>query len=199
MQDRRQFYRISDLLVLNYKVVQEETLTEAAQLVERGRLDRNNVHSLLLFMDSRLQGVISKIGQDDPAAAEALDLLNKKIGLLERMLNATSEYGSKHEALEHEQTQEVNISAGGLAFTGRNPLAEGAHLELELALSPAYRFIRCYGRVISCRAGEESSDLFNIAVEFEYIDEEDREFLIQHIFKRQSEELRKRREQRQAG
>jgi c-di-GMP-binding flagellar brake protein YcgR len=199
MEDRRQFYRISDLLVLNYKVVQPEALTDAAHRIERGRMDRNNVHSLLLFMDSRLQGIIGKIGQDDPAVAEALDLLNKKIGLLERMLNATSEYGAKHEELEHEQTQEVNISAGGLAFKARNPLAEGAHLELELALSPAYRFIRCYGRVVSCRTCEDRSELFNIAVEFEYIDDDDREFLVQHIFKRQSEDLRKQREERQAG
>jgi c-di-GMP-binding flagellar brake protein YcgR len=199
MEDRRQFYRISDMVVLSYRVVQEASLTEAAQRIESEKLDRNNVHSLMLFMESRLQGTINRIGEEQPALAQALDLLNKKLGLLERVLNATSEYGDKHQALESEQVREVNLSAGGLAFNGRSSLAIGAHLELSLALLPDYRFIRAYGHVVNCRAGEFPDQPFQIAVEFEYIDEDDREFLVQHIFKLQTQELRRQRDGREAG
>ena len=92
----------------------------------------------------------------------------------------------------------VNLSACGMALGSPAHIAVDAHLEIELVLLPNHRYIKAYAKVVACREQAEvcaPEDRFDVAVDFEYIRDEDREILIQHIFKKQAAQLRTERQE----
>ena len=122
---------------------------------------------------------------------EAMELINRKINLLERvvLLEQSPLEGDSH--LEHEP-KEINLSGGGMAIMAECPLASGANLAIDLVLLPDNDPMRIFGNVVGSRKIE--GDQYNISIAFEEIRQEDQDRLIQHVLKRQSEELRSSRQ-----
>jgi c-di-GMP-binding flagellar brake protein YcgR len=122
--------------------------------------------------------------------AQALELLNRKLTLIERVVALEGGSGGMADHREHEPS-EVSLSGGGIAITAETPLALNARLAIDLVLLPAHHPMRAIGRVVDCRKGEASG--FAIAIEFEDIREQDREALIQHVLRKQAADLRSAR------
>ena len=64
-------------------------------------------------------------------------------------------------------------------------------------LLPSHRYIKAYGKVVGCRERlevEAAEQRYEVAVDFKYIRDEDREVLIQHIFRKQAAQLRTERQ-----
>ena len=78
-----------------------------------------------------------------------------------------------------------------MALIVTTPLALSAWLAIDLVLLPTNHPIRAIGRVVDCRQNDGGG--FAIAIEFEEIREEDRDMLIQHIVRKQSQILREER------
>jgi hypothetical protein len=93
-------------------------------------------------------------------------------------------------------THDVNVSACGMAFRSFSPLLEGTSLELELLLFPSHQYVRAYGKVTCCRndAERDLGSAYKIAVDFKFIRDDDRELLVSHILKKQSELLKAERQ-----
>jgi len=75
-----------------------------------------------------------------------------------------------------------NLSGGGLLFSGERDYPVGQLLELELTVpSPTPKQVRALGRIVR---EEQSEDGRRCAIEFEAIDEYDRDRLVGFVFER---------------
>ena len=91
------------------------------------------------------------------------------------------------------KVHEVNISACGMALFAKEAIPENSTISLEMSLKPGNHLVQCYASVISCRMDEERQE-FYIRMNFANMSEHDQEILIQHIVRRQGDQLREARQ-----
>ena len=188
--ERRKYFRIEDVALVKYRIIQTDMLDYECRSVYLNQVKLENARAALFGLEAHLQETFEKIRPSDPLLVEALQLINRKINLLERVVsheNAPLEAG---EHCEHEP-KEINLSGGGMAIKSACPLALGAHLAIDLVLLPDNDPMRVFGKVVASRKIE--GDQYDISIAFEEIRDDDQERLIQHVLKRQSEELRSAR------
>ncbi len=191
MKERRKFYRINDKMSLNYKVVQSSDADQEIKKTKYGYIELADLRNALFCIDARLGDIANQLSKDYPLISEMVTLVNKKIALHERMMGF-DEYD------DHILTtaREVSLSASGVAFSSETPLPERTHLKLEMVTYPEHNYIPVYASVVSCRQNEENTSVgYTIAVEFEAISERDQERLMNHVFKKQAEEIKLQREE----
>jgi c-di-GMP-binding flagellar brake protein YcgR len=140
-------------------------------------------------------GLLHKIQVESPDIARYLKALDQKIELLGRTLLAAESN------LVEQHAHPVNLSASGMAFKSKDAVKPGITLELRLLLYPSLAGILAYGTVVDCVALEEADNGFThcIRVNFTHLRESDRDLLIRHVVQRQTDQLRKAREEREAS
>ena len=188
--ERRRYFRIKERTLIKYRVIQEDMLAEERRFIFLNEIKVENLHAALLGIDLRLHDLVAAVRGESKLVAEALDLINRKLTLLERVVSLESSRLDGSEYHEHEPTQ-VDLSGGGMALIAPTPLASSAWLAIDLVLLPTNHPMRVIGRVVDCRQNDDGE--FAIAIEFEEIREEDRDMPIQHIVRKQSQILREER------
>ncbi len=200
MKERRRFYRIDDSVILNYMPFPEEeiddTISRMEMLDSQHKLLQNSLGSIELRLDFLLQ----EIAEPLPEIAEALKIINRKLCILSQIEGPTTEsvLGLNAESMDTE-IHEVNLSGSGLAFSSPTSFSHGETMDLEFALLPEYYNVRAIGKVVDCRENHETESeiKYQVAVDFIYLREADREFIVAHILKKQGEELKSQRESRE--
>lgn len=185
--ERRKYFRIQDNALVKYRVVQSEMLEQERRDVHLGQIKAENTRAALFGLETHIQEVFETVRYQNPPLVEALELLNRKINLLERVVSLEHTPLGPDEHHEHEP-REISISGGGMAITADCPLALDAHLAIDLVLLPAHDPMRIFGRVVASREDDHGQHCISIA--FEEIRPEDQDRLIQHVLQKQSEELR---------
>jgi hypothetical protein len=189
--ERRKYFRIQDTALVKYRVIQNDMLENERRAVYLNQIKAENARAALFGLETHLQEVFENIRRSDPPLVEAMELINRKINLLERVVSLEQSPLEEDGYLEHEP-KEINLSGGGMAITAECPLAAGANLAIDLVLLPDNDPMRIFGKVVDSRKTE--GDQYNISIAFEEIRQEDQDRLIQHVLKRQSEELRSARQ-----
>jgi c-di-GMP-binding flagellar brake protein YcgR len=187
MEDRRQYYRINDRVSLDYYIIGDEDQAEEEIKAQHNFRELAELKNTMFHIDEKLVDINTHLQEENPQLVEVIDLLNQKFSAYENYL-------WKHNTdREMNPAGEVNLSANGVAFETDQAIAEGAHLQLEMIVYPENYYIPVYSRVVSCRKtrGNES---YSIAVEFVAMSDSDKELIIQHVLKKQAEELRVQRE-----
>lgn len=189
--ERREFFRIDDTVRLNYRVLTPEQLAEGIEQLDGDIEDGLTVMSSLAAVTAQMAASMRRIESRDPAVATYLKALDRKIEILGRALL------SQESDLLSEEAQPVNLSAGGLSIRSHTPMDPGQALELHMLLFPSFTGLLCFGKVVGCLEADPADNdgyPFQLRVEFVHLREQDREILIRHVLRRQSEELRARRE-----
>jgi len=142
-------------------------------------------------INQNMAGIMHRIEEEDQDVAAYLKAINNKIDILGRALL------SNDDGLTEQPAQPVNLSASGLAFYTSEKIDIGAILELKLLLQPSFTGVIIFGEVVGSDLVDEQVDGFDYftRVNFMHMRERDRDLLIRHVIKRQSEVLRRRREQ----
>lgn len=193
--ERRQYFRIQDTALVKYRVIQDHMLDLERRGVYLNQIKLENARAALFGLETSLQEVLEKVRPAEPLVVEALELINRKINLLERVVSLERAPGEDGDFLEHEP-REINLSGGGMAIMADTPIGAGANLTIDLVLLPDNDPMRIFGSVVDCR---EQSGLHTISIAFEEIRQEDQDRLIQHILRRQTADLRAQRQAAQAG
>ncbi len=187
--ERRNFFRIDDSVSMSYQKIQPEELSDR---MNNTKVEGNfTVMSSLASINQNMSGVLHRIEDEDQDVAAYLKAINNKIDIIGRaLLSCDSE-------LTEQPAQPVNLSASGLAFYTSEPVEVGIALELRLLLMPSFTGIIIFGEVVGCDRVDEPVDGFDhfTRINFTHMQEKDRDLLIRHVIKRQSEVLRKHREQ----
>lgn len=189
--ERRRYFRIDDALgVYCRKLSPEEVSGFAARAAEHG----GNFDFASNF-DNRIQTLLDSCRIQTPIAAELLDLINKKLNFVIQQMDVDSEILQNIAY----QLKQVNVSACGLAFVSEQRFDRGDMVQLDLLLKPGDLHVVSMAEVIACeqlesQPGEEQQ--FFLRLNFREINNNDQELLIQHVVKRQSNQLKERRRSR---
>lgn len=184
-ENRRQYFRIEDMVELNYKIIDEPEVTESSQNAHN-ILNECTLTSVLDSISQETTRLLPRIEKSHPDIAPFLKLLDSKIDLVAQsvMLQINPEDKKKIRA--------INLSASGLAFHCNQAIDPGTLLELRLMLLSFRVLMVICGKVIQCTqdigSGGESSYL--ITVDFVKMREQDRDLLIQHLVKRQIQQIK---------
>lgn len=187
--ERRRFFRIDDRVLARCREIPAAALIDAKRAIHRGIADTSDLENELGAIGRRLTQRIEDVRTGLPEVAAVLDDLNRKVGLLQELV--LTHHPETVAAQDDLRVVEANLSGGGMAFTDPAPRAPGAFIEIELVLLPHDDHMRVVGTVVDCRAADNGA--YELSVEFDEIRDADRERLIQHIVRKQSERLRAER------
>lgn len=186
-QDRRQFFRIEDEVVLAWVRVDEDGL---AALAERLRGDAGSDYGLGPLYAALAQDAQALLGQvrvESPFVGQYLDNLERRLEALASAVVLAS-MGVHERSARH-----VNLSAGGIEFEAETALDPGAALELRFVIFPGRTAIVAGARVARCVASDPRSPWpWRIAVEFVCLREQDRQMIVRHVMFREARHLRER-------
>ncbi len=188
--ERRRYYRIADRALIKYRVITEDALQDERRYVFLNEVKASNVHAALMGIDLRFHELLEAVRGESRAVAEAIELLNRKVTLLERVVALENAGSAAIDYRDHEPV-EISISGGGLALEAVKPLALNANLAIDMILLPSNHPMRVIGKVVDCRKTDSGN--YAIAIEFEEMRDDDRDLLIQHIVRKQSAVLREER------
>lgn len=182
--ERRRYFRVTDLVGLRYQLLSEDQQALAAQSKP------GSLKDLLKGIDSQLMANLAIIQSNHAEIARVLDLLNQKINLA---LNA--EQLIENEALEHSGLISVNLSACGLAFSAEHSANLNQYLALELTLYPNNIRLNLMAAVIGCDQYQEDDGKTRYLIRANFVDISDasQEVLVQHVIKRQAQQLKQQR------
>lgn len=197
LTEKRRFVRVSDQIFMAIRTLEEaEVLLN--QLKEQGQPEDGSgtpIGHQLKELDNQLSIMLHTLGDKMPNTSKTLALLNKKIDLI-------AHYILKGEIDDDHKEQEVSISAAGIGFSSDTAFSDGQVIALDIMLQPTpYRIINRARIVSSSKTGSELSSLspnYFVRAEFENLNEENEEILIQHVIRRQSVILKQRRLTREA-
>ena len=180
-EDRREWLRIDERLLLDYRLLDESVGTAASSLPP---VTKDMIYTLVNQPTADLLAHEGETLEGSPL----LPWITKIDWLLEMMLTslATIHPGS----VSIPRLTEVNISAGGLGFRSSRCFDVDTVLALRFILPP-FTPIQTQARVI--RAVPEGHGDFRIAVEFTTLTADEQEHIIRHIIRAQADQLRARK------
>lgn len=155
--DRRCHYRIEDQLYLRFVAVEPGTLRtqQAHQHFEASK--GGELLGEMKQLDEEAQNLLREIAQQHRSVAIYLSILNKKFDLVAQHLINTG--------IDTEQElQRVNLSEGGMNFSGSVPVEVGSQLALHLHFTEQSEDVFIYGKVIRCLQSKPFS--YHAAIQF---------------------------------
>jgi hypothetical protein len=189
-KDRRNFFRIDDTVRMSIRRVPREELQSRLDRLEHDLAGNFTVLSSLSAITAQMAAGLRRIENRDPDLAAYLRAIDQKIEVIGRAFIATEP------ELVAQAAAPVNLSAGGMCAGIEEHYEPGTDIEIRMLLFPSFTGLMIYGTVVECDpAGDEDSSAGyqHIArIEFSHIREQDRELLIRHLLRRQSDQMRDR-------
>ncbi len=185
--DRREFFRINDTVVVDFKVIESENVLNVARRIAHATDDdEGNEKAQLRAIQNAFSHLVDQINHNDREVARALRMLDDKINLISQSIQRY------HNPVDPTDLTEANLSGGGIAFMVAEPVEIRGHVELHIQLLPTATTVHALATVISCEkilsAAPEKP--YHLRMVFTHMDEQDRNQLVKHTLNRQAEILR---------
>jgi len=181
LDERREWLRVDDTLLLDYRVVAREAAFGPPDA------DQPLADAITTFITKPTADLLERHAPEgDPLL---IPWLKKIDWVLEVILQQLARDGKPEMPLP--RLTRVNISGGGISFHVSRPLNEGDELDLRLILPP---FVPITARAVVTRveAVQAADRLYSVATRFVAMEQDDHERVIRHIFQVQAERLRAR-------
>jgi hypothetical protein len=180
--DRREWIRIDDRLLMEYRVLSE---SGGASAMETGSATAESISETVTKPTAEL---LARSGES-LMGSPVLPWIMKVDYLLEVILNALA--AGQPSSVSMVRPMDVNLSGGGVGFAVNRSFAAGDQLAVKLILPP---FIPIQATVRVIRSVPQTNGQgFTIATEFVDLKSDDQEHVIRHILHTQAEGLRARR------
>ncbi|MGK0499973.1 MAG: hypothetical protein ACJAYG_001618 [Oceanicoccus sp.] len=153
INERRNFYRIEDTVLLRYQVIDESTAL--ANIVPL-HFEEDANYSLMRELQSIDQDNnkhLRPIAELNYELEAYLKGISKKIDLIAVRLAASEEQAPDFKRLN------ISLSEGGLSFLSAQPLANDSHLAVQLTLLPSRQTVVMFVRVINCTKIEDGHNI----------------------------------------
>ncbi len=177
--EKRRSFRIDDTISLTYRAIDDDT----ANLGLSHLLTERSLAATLDVLSQDTLRIIQRLDKKNPEIVELFKVLDAKINALAENVMFI---GSDTRA---QSSQDVNLSATGLAFYQTTALQAGQHLAIEMSLPTMLALILVYGKVVNCQ--KIQADQFLISIDYTHIREDDQELLIKHVVRSQWQKLQK--------
>ena len=183
--NRRKYYRAKIVLPVSWERLDRDAKT----LVEQGQ------GASLLKKGGLMSPIDEYLSQAEPGSEEkriyrCLQLVNNKLDfVIDRMVNRSEEERCLDDVIE--------ISGSGLKFITGEPLSVGDLLRMDLLVPESFHYrMELLAEVVRV---EEEENRYQVAAGIVAIDEEFRDAIVQAVFKKQREEIRKDRGSQDGG
>lgn len=194
--DRRSYFRLDDTVRLSIRAVSTEELPDRLDRLDHDLAGNFTVMSSLAAITAQMTMGLRRIENRDPDLAAYLRAIDQKIEVIGRAFLL-----QEPEAVS-ERAVPVNLSAGGMCAGVDQAYPAGTHLEIRMLLFPSFTGLMIYGSVVKTEEipGDQMREAgYNgyrhlARIEFTHIREADRELLIRHLLRRQSDQLRDRQD-----
>jgi hypothetical protein len=178
--ERRRCFRIDDEVILVIR-----------------RLDQNRVDEELSHFEERRNSfcLVSNVALEQEKLSILRHSLESRhpdmmqyIAYLEERINFLSGHIVQDKNELPEPAQQINISAQGMRFYTEESYDKDELLEMRICLQPDQKRLLIIGNVVWCLKDPNSIGRKSnaVAVDFTYIDETDRDVLLEHIQKKQN-------------
>ena len=181
MDERRRYFRIEDTIGVQYELLTDEQARTRQSAIDAGEYGPNNS---LQETERQLQLLIDKLRVQNPEFGEAVELLNTKFNLLKNDADA---------AMSEMKVVRASISACGVSFKAPERMRAGESVYLDILLLPTDLHVQTVADVVDCRE-LEGEGRFDVSFEFNHLNLEVEELLIQHVVKRQGRLLAEKRQ-----
>lgn len=192
-KDRRNYFRIDDTVRMSLRRVPPDELQGRLDRLEHDLAGNFTVLSSLAAITAQMTAGLRRIENRDPDLAAYLRAIDQKIEVIGRAFIAAEP------EMVAEVAVPVNLSAGGMCAGVEEHFEAGTDIEIRMLLFPSFTGLMIYGNVVECSPADvehPSGRYQHVArIEFTHIREQDRELLIRHLLRRQSDQLRDRHEQ----
>jgi len=184
--ERREYFRIDDEIALDYRLINEDEADQLLVKIQSRQVDRFTAASSFAATTRQLTHVMHKVQTQSPELARCLQAIDQKLNMVAQL------FVTEDMDLNEQQTREVNLSAGGVAFRAQHEIGMDSLLELRMVLFPSLLGILTVSRVIHCERVNDDNRQFpwQVAVNYEYMRESDREHLVRHIMTKETQQLR---------
>ena len=191
-ENRRSYFRVDDQVSLRYRVIQEDELPSVQKKMDDHSSDLFTAASSFVAESRKRLPLLNKIRSKDPAIARYLDALQNQLNRMAQLFLLQEMDEEDH------ATQEISISASGIAFITQQALTIDSLLEIRLLLLSSFTGILICGRVVRSepQIDQGSAVSYHTAVEFLPMNEDDLDLLIKHALDCQAAA---RRQQRKAA
>jgi hypothetical protein len=177
--NRREWIRIEDNLLLEYRLVSESA--------DRSALDREAAtYEMIAAAVQKPTAELMARSGEVLADSALVPWIMKVDWLLEIILKALAK--AHPGCLEIARVTNVNISGGGIGFVSPRQFNEGDQLALKVILPP-FTQIQAVAKVIRSSPDPQGQG-YALATEFVELSADDQEHLIRHIIRTQAERLR---------
>ena len=187
-QERRRYFRITDQVAITYRLLNDTD--DAATGV-----NMNTPTAMIVQLENEITTSLEILRSVQPQVHQLLELYNRKINLVLSLDDTLSEPISD----QVKRSQQVNISACGIAFPSDEQLQPNQKILMDLTLFPSNLSLKLVAVVIGSNLLDEpiGEDCYMTRADFMDITNNEQEALVQHIIKRQTMQLKERREAQQ--
>ena len=187
-QERRRYFRIADQVAISYRELND------ADDVATG-INVSSPAALIVQLENQITASLEALRSVQPQVHQLLELYNRKINLVMSLDESLSESTSN----QVKRSQQVNISACGIAFPSHEQLRSNQKILMDLTLFPSNVSLKVVAVVIGCDLLDEpiGDDCYITRADFVDITNNEQEVLVQHVIKRQTAQLKELRETRQ--
>jgi len=189
--ERREYFRIDDEVQLKVRPIGEADVAAIDARINDKMPDRFTVAANFAVSSRQMSRVLHSFAADTPDVGRYLKMVDQKLNHLARLFvleeSARGDFLPMH----------VNLSAGGLVFPSPVEHVPGTLLEISMVLHPSITGILSMSKVVYCERLVEAARGYpwQIAVEYSHIREADRDLLVSHIINRETELLRRQRDE----
>lgn len=184
--ERRRYFRVTDLVGLNYRFLAEGELDVARSA------QPTSLNNLLATVEEEISVILAALKPQNPELHRLMELFNQKINLAfgHGLADKNQHSGSSIRACQ------VSLSACGIAFPCREEAKLGSTVALDLSLYPSNLRLQLMATVISFETNPklEGEDPYLVRADFIDLNDNEQEILVQHVIKRQAHQLKDQRE-----
>jgi hypothetical protein len=178
MSDKRQFFRIQQDVIFNFKAVSTDSIEEFSA---QHYFDSSaSVGLLAKFqqLNNVSMTVMHNIRKENSDVGQYLEILNEKINLLSQLMLA-----QEMVAEDNQDAGRIDLSQGGIAFTTNCPLNIESWIALKLVFLPAYTAILSYAQIT--RSEQLDEDRYLVGASFDHLNVDEQRIIAKQIIETQ--------------
>ena len=180
-QERRRFFRIEDELSLACKQI-DATPSDA---LLKDFCENEHAFSIRNDYNCQIEQHISDFQKIEKKSPE----LGRYLASMQKQLDRMTKILIDDEFDQFLTTRTVSLSAQGISFETEIKPQPDSLMQLNLKLIPSGLRLVIMTRVVNVENSDETSGRYRISLDFEHMQEADREILIKHIHTKQMELL----------
>ena len=181
MNEKRQYFRIQQDVIFNFKCVNTDAVSHISVEHHFDHAGALGIASQFQQIDNDSSKLLDHIRQDNLVVADYLDMLNRKMNLLSQQMLA-NEAVSAHDS----DSGRIDLSQGGIGFTANHPIGIESWLAVKLIFTPSYLGLLSYAQVTRNQMQKDGSYL--IGARFHQLNDEQQRILARQVLQTQRQE-----------